>query len=121
MIGLSFKTGTDDLRESPLVLLAEHFMGKGLSLLVYDPEVHLSSLLGANRRFIDQHIPHIAQVMRRDIAEVLAGSDVLVVGLSGRAVFDALREHVRPDQVILDLVSIPDGKSLRGQYVGLCW
>jgi len=121
MIGLSFKTGTDDLRESPLVLLAEHFIGKGLSLLVYDPEVHLSSLLGANRRFIDQHVPHIAQVMRRDIADVLAGSDVLIVGLSGGAVFDALREHVRPDQVILDLVSIPDGKSLRGQYVGLCW
>ena len=61
MIGLSFKTGTDDLRESPLVPLAEHFIGKGLSLLVYDPEVHLSSLLGANRRFIEQHVPHIAQ------------------------------------------------------------
>src|SRR5437660_8119143 len=71
MIGLSFKTGTDDLRESPLVLLAEHFIGKGLSLLVYDPEVHLSSLLGANRRFIEKHVPHIAQVMRRDIADVL--------------------------------------------------
>ena len=121
MIGLSFKTGTDDLRESPLVLLAEHFIGKGLSLLVYDPEVHLSNLLGANRRFIEKHVPHIAQVMRRDIADVLAESDVLVVGLSDKAVFEALERHVRPDHVILDLVNIPDGKALRGQHVGLCW
>jgi GDP-mannose 6-dehydrogenase len=121
MIGLSFKTGTDDLRESPLVLLAEHFIGKGLSLLVYDPEVHLSNLLGANRRFIEQHVPHIAQVMRRDIEDVVAESDVLVVGLSDRLVFEAIRHHVRPDHVILDLVNIPDGKTLPGQYVGLCW
>src|SRR3954467_15444649 len=64
MIGLSFKTGTDDLRESPLVLLAEQFMGKGLSVLVYDPEVHLSQLLGANRRFIEQHLPHIGSLLR---------------------------------------------------------
>ncbi len=71
MVGLSFKTGTDDLRESPLVLLAEHFIGKGLSLLVYDPEVHLSNLLGANRRFIEKHMPHLgiadpARSRRRD-------------------------------------------------------
>ncbi len=121
MIGLSFKTGTDDLRESPLVLLAEHFIGKGLSLLVYDPEVHLSNLLGANRRFIEQHVPHIAQVMRRDIEDVIAESDVLVVGLSDGKVFEALKRHVRSEQVILDLVNVPDGKALPGHHVGLCW
>jgi GDP-mannose 6-dehydrogenase len=103
------------------VLMAEHFIGKGLSLLVYDPEVRLSSLLGANRRFIDQHVPHIAQMIRGDIADVLAESDVLVVGLSDRLVFEALKQHVRTDHVILDLVNIPDGKALRGQHVGLCW
>ena len=71
MIGLSFKTGTDDLRESPLVLMAEHFIGKGLSLLIYDPEVHLSRLLGANRRFIEQHLPHIGSMIRGEIEEVI--------------------------------------------------
>jgi len=121
MIGLSFKTGTDDLRESPLVLIAEQFIGKGLSLLVYDPEVHLSRLLGANRRFIEQHVPHIGSLMREDIESVIANSDFLVVGLSNPSIFEALVRHVREDQVILDLVNIPDPDALRGKVMGLCW
>src|SRR5258708_24319451 len=64
MIGLSFKTGTDDLRESPLVQIAEQFIGKGLNLLVYDPEPHLSRLLGPNRRSVEQHVPHTRPVIR---------------------------------------------------------
>jgi len=121
MIGLSFKTGTDDLRESPLVLLAEHFIGKGLKLQVYDPEVHLSRLLGANRRFIEQHVPHIGSLMRSDIEGVIAESDVLVVGLADQRVFDVLEREVRPDQTVLDLVRMPRGTSVRGQVMGLCW
>ena len=121
MIGLSFKVGTDDLRESPLVLLAEHFIGKGMTLLVYDPEVHLSNLLGANRRFIEQHVPHIGQLLRRDIAEVIAASDVLVVGLNDAATVAALHQHARPDQVVFDLVGITRRPEMRAQCVGLCW
>jgi GDP-mannose 6-dehydrogenase len=121
MIGLSFKTGTDDLRESPLVLIAEQFIGKGLSLLVYDLEVHLSRLLGANRRFIEQHVPHIGSLLREDIQSVIAGSDILVVGLSGPRIFEALARHVREDQVVLDLVNIPRHAGLRGKVMGLCW
>src|SRR6185369_11460245 len=90
MIGLSFKTGTDDLRESPLVLLAEHFIGKGLALQVYDPEVHLSRLLGANRRFIEQHVPHLGTLLESDLEHVIAESEVLVVGLNDRNAFAAL-------------------------------
>jgi GDP-mannose 6-dehydrogenase len=120
-IGLSFKSGTDDLRESPLVTLAEHFIGKGLQLLVYDPEVHLSSLLGANRRFIEQHVPHIQSLIRAEAREVIEGSDVLVVGLADTATMAALKRHVRPDQMVLDLVRIPDPTGLAGRYVGLCW
>jgi GDP-mannose 6-dehydrogenase len=121
MIGLSFKTGTDDLRESPLVLLAEHFIGKGLALQVYDPEVHLSRLLGANRRFIEQHVPHLGSLMRSDIEGVIAESDLIVVGLSDARIFDALVQHLREDQTVLDLVNIPQRSKLRANVVGLCW
>jgi len=121
LVGLAFKTGTDDLRESPLVLMAEQFIGKGLSLLVYDPEVHLSQLLGANRRFIEQHLPHIGSLLRGDIETVINESDVLVVGLNERRAFDALRRHVRKDQMVLDLVNVPDRASLPVAVEGLCW
>jgi GDP-mannose 6-dehydrogenase len=121
MIGLSFKTGTDDLRESPLVLIAEQFIGKGLGVLVHDPEVHLSRLLGANRRFIEQHVPHIGSLMREHIEEVIAESDLLVVGLSDKRTFEALAKHVRADQLVLDLVNIPRTTPIRGQVAGLCW
>ena len=121
MIGLSFKTGTDDLRESPLVLIAEQFIGKGLSLLVYDPEVHLSRLLGANRRFIEQHIPHIGSLIRGRIEEVIDESDVLVVGTNDAKVLEALRGAVKPHHVVLDLVNIAERDKLPGEYMGLCW
>jgi GDP-mannose 6-dehydrogenase len=121
LIGLAFKTGTDDLRESPLVLLAEHLIGKGLSLLVYDPEVHLSNLLGANRRFIETHVPHIGALMRREIEEVVRESDMLVVGLNDPTTIEALKRHVGDEQVVLDLVKIPDRTGLRGEHIGLCW
>lgn len=121
MIGLSFKTGTDDLRESPLVLLAEHLIGKGLSLLVYDPEVHLSRLLGGNSRFIENHLPHIGQHIRDDIKSVIAESDLLVVGLASASIFEFLASEVRSDQLVLDLVRIPNSDSIRGKVAGLCW
>jgi GDP-mannose 6-dehydrogenase len=121
MIGLSFKTGTDDLRESPLVAIAEHFFGKGLNLLVYDPEVHLSNLLGANRRFIEQHVPHIGKLMRSDLESVVAESEVLVVGLAEPRIFEVLKRSVREDHIVVDLVNIPERETLRGHYLGLCW
>jgi GDP-mannose 6-dehydrogenase len=121
MVGLSFKTGTDDLRESPLVAIAEYFYGKGLQLLVYDPEVHLSNLLGANRRFIEKHVPHIGSLMRSDLESVIAESDVLVLGLADPGIYEVLRRSVREDQVVIDLVRMPNCEALRGQYQGLCW
>jgi GDP-mannose 6-dehydrogenase len=120
LIGLSFKSGTDDLRESPLVLLAEHLIGKGLSLLVYDPHVQLSQLLGANRRFIEEHVPHIGSLLRARIETVIDESDLLVVGLNDRRIVEALKTHVRPQQVVIDLASLP-ALDLRSRVVGLCW
>ena len=121
MIGLSFKTGTDDLRESPLVLIAEQFIGKGLSLLIHDPEVQLSQLLGANRRFIEQHLPHIGSLLRPDLQTVIEESDVLVVGLDQPRIFDALARYTREGQLVLDLVNIKDRRPLRGRVVGIAW
>lgn len=121
IIGLSFKTGTDDLRESPLVALAEQLIGKGVSLLVYDPEVHLSRLLGANKRFIEQHLPHIGSLIRADLDEVVKESDVLVVGLSDRALLDRLRGAVNGAHAVVDLANIPDAGTWPCKVEGLCW
>jgi len=120
-IGLSFKTGTDDLRESPLVTLAEQLIGKGVQLSIYDPEVHLAQLLGANRRYIETHLPHIGQLLRAEISDVIAESEVLIVGLSGQAVADSLAVHSRADQVLLDLVNLPSREAIRAKVEGLCW
>jgi GDP-mannose 6-dehydrogenase len=121
MIGLAFKTGTDDLRESPLVLLAEHLIGKGLSLQVYDPDVHLSSLLGANRRFIEDRLPHLGGLLRDDLEAIIANCDVLVLGSSDKQTISSLKQHARADQTIIDLAHIDDPQSLRAKYVGLAW
>ena len=121
MIGLAFKTGTDDLRESPLVTVAEHLIGKGLSLLVYDPEVHLSSLLGANRRFIEDHLPHIGALVRDDLAAVMAESDVLLVGSSDKRTIEAMKRLATPEHVIVDLANIGGLQGLPARVVGLAW
>ncbi|MEZ5638379.1 MAG: nucleotide sugar dehydrogenase [Burkholderiaceae bacterium] len=120
-IGLSFKTGTDDLRESPLVTLAEQLIGKGMQLAIYDPEVHLAKLLGANRSFVEKHLPHIGEMLSPDIADVIEGAEVLVVGLSGGDVADALARHATADHLVLDLVHLPDSMNLSGKIEGLCW
>jgi GDP-mannose 6-dehydrogenase len=121
MIGLAFKTGTDDLRESPLVLLAEYLIGKGMSLLVHDPDVHLSSLLGANRRYIEQHLPHIGALIRADLDAVVSESDMLVVGTSDKKTIEQLKKLLRPDTVVLDLANIGERDGLSAGYVGLTW
>jgi GDP-mannose 6-dehydrogenase len=120
-IGLSFKPGTDDLRESPLVSLAEQLIGKGMELAVYDPEVRLSQLLGANRRYIEHHLPHIGKLLRTDIGQVMSDSEVLVVGLGGDDVADELVRHLRPDHTVIDLIKLPYRPSLTDRVEGLCW
>ena len=121
MIGLSFKAGTDDLRESPLVVMAERFIGKGLQLSIYDPEVNVARLIGANRRFIEETIPHIATLMTADLAELVKSVDVLIVGMKSPEVLAALRAHTRPEQMLLDISGLPDRTAQRAHYQGVCW
>ena len=121
MIGLSFKTGTDDLRESPLVETAERLIGKGFKLKIYDPEVSLSRLMGANRRYIERTIPHVASLMCEHCEELLEESEIIIVGLRDEAVLEALYAGSRPEQIVVDLVDIPDPERIKGEYVGVCW
>jgi GDP-mannose 6-dehydrogenase len=121
MVGLSFKGGTDDLRESPLVGMAERFIGKGLDLKIHDPEVNVSRLVGANRRYIEQSIPHIASLMTSDCADVVRDRDIVVVGLRDEALLRSVYDHCNDDQIIVDLVNIPERDRLRGSYLGVCW
>jgi len=121
MLGLSFKTGTDDLRESPLVTVAEKLIGKGMNLRIFDPEVNLSRLIGANRRYIEESIPHIGSIMCVSMEEMMTLSDVVIVGLSEKTLTAQLYEIARDSQYILDLVNLPNRAALRGQYQGICW
>jgi GDP-mannose 6-dehydrogenase len=121
MIGLSFKGGTDDLRESPMVAMAERIIGKGLRLKIFDPEVHVSRLVGANRRYIDEIIPHIGSLMSDRLDELIDGSEFLVVGLRSERVIRELEARTRQDQFLLDLVKLPGRDNLRGTYCGVCW
>ena len=121
MLGLSFKTGTDDLRESPLVLVAKRLLGEGCELRIFDPEVQLSRLLGANRSYIDANIPHLGSLLCADIESMIDPSDVILVGLQQSVLNDALQARVRPEQYLLDLVNLPNRDLLRCRYEGVCW
>ena len=121
MLGFSFKAGTDDLRESPLVTLAEQLLGKGLKLRIYDKNVLLARLVGANKEYIEERIPHLSSLLCESMDEVVANSDVLVVGNKSLDFTDALY-RARPEQVIIDLVRLPiDTARVQAAYRGICW
>ncbi len=121
VLGFSFKAGTDDLRESPLVELIETLIGKGYQVKVYDKNVSLARLHGANRAYIEQEIPHIATVMCDSMEEVVSESEVIVIG-NRAPEFRQVLQHVRRDQVIVDLVRIlDDDDHLDARYDGICW
>jgi GDP-mannose 6-dehydrogenase len=118
MLGLSFKAGTDDLRESPLVTVAERLIGKGYVLKIYDPEVNLSRLLGANKRYIEQTIPHIGGMMSTSVAEVLDHGEVIVVGLINKEIEAALGNGA--GRTLIDLSGLRAAAGGDG-YQGVCW
>lgn len=121
LIGLSFKAGTDDLRESPLVITAERFIGKGLQLSIFDPAVQVARLIGSNRRFIEESIPHIASLMTDDLRALVRRSEVLVVAMKTPEVLNALAMNTSEDQLLVDIVGLPDPGTQRARYEGVCW
>ncbi|MGB3316944.1 MAG: nucleotide sugar dehydrogenase [Albidovulum sp.] len=120
-MGISFKAGTDDLRESPLVTLVERLIGKGFNLKIYDRNVHLSRLLGANRAYIEGAIPHIAEILSDDLDTVLGHGDLVIVG-NPAPEFKFIGAKVRADQKVLDLARISGlGAELGERYRGINW
>ena len=122
LFGLSFKAGTDDLRESPLVELAERLLGKGCDVRIYDPNVVLSRLIGANKAHINEHLPHLADLLTDDLDAVVEHGEVLVVGTRDESVVAAL-DDVPDGTVIVDLIRLPGSgeKRRRTGYLGIGW
>lgn len=121
VLGLSFKKDTDDLRESPIVSVVEALLGKGFAISIYDANVNIAKLVGANRSYIEQEIPHISQLMCGSIDEVLRRSEVILVANRGTQ-FRTVMDRIRPGQVVYDLVRIiDDGTTYGERYEGIGW
>lgn len=120
VLGFSFKAGTDDLRESPIIEVIERLIGKGYDLRLYDKNVKLASLVGANRDFILNRIPHISRLMLDSIDAVLDHAETVVIGNQDLE-FRNVPSRLRNGQRLVDFVRIADGKSDGNSYTGICW
>jgi GDP-mannose 6-dehydrogenase len=120
ILGFSFKEGTDDLRESPVVEVTERLIGKGHEIRIYDRNVKLASLVGANRDYILNRIPHISKLMVDSVEDVMSFAETVVIG-TGAEEFRSVLTKLRPGQVIVDLVRIIDQQSIPDRYDGICW
>jgi GDP-mannose 6-dehydrogenase len=120
VLGLSFKPGTDDLRESPMVTLIETLIGKGLKLTIYDRDVELARLFGANKQYIEREIPHISSLMNPDLNTVIEGSEVVIIGKKEDE-FRVLADKMNNGRVVIDLVRLFEVADARKQYKGICW
>ena len=120
VLGLSFKPGTDDLRESPLVTVIERLIGKGIKVTIYDRHVHLARLFGANKEYIEREIPHISELMRPELEAVVNASEVIVIGNKSEE-FLEIKDLLRNDQTVIDLVRLFDTTPHAGSYTGIAW
>jgi GDP-mannose 6-dehydrogenase len=120
VLGFSFKAGTDDLRESPMIEIIERLIGKGYDLRIYDKNVRIASLVGANRDFILNHIPHISKLMVEDIGAVFDHAQTIVIG-NNDPDFHSVLQRLRTHQCVVDFVRVTNPGSENGQYDGICW
>jgi len=120
VLGFSFKANTDDLRESPIVEVIERLLGKGHDIRIYDSNVNMAKLMGANRDYIMKTIPHISAMMSDSIDDVLDHADTIVIG-NGAPEFSEIPDRLKDGQVLVDLVRVIDQQSIEGRYDGICW
>jgi GDP-mannose 6-dehydrogenase len=122
ILGLSFKAATDDLRESPQVQLVKQLMGEGRELRIWDDNVSLGRLIGSNRQYIEEVIPHIGSVLSSDLEEVLRGAEVVVIGTRGVSK-EKLQSLLASGQIVIDLVNTEKSRrpATNGAYHGICW
>jgi GDP-mannose 6-dehydrogenase len=120
VLGFSFKAGTDDLRESPIVEVIERLLGKGFDVMIYDQNVNIASLVGANKDFIMNQIPHISALMSETIEEVMDHAEIVVIGNCAEE-FRSVVGAIRPGQIIVDLVRISEEIPDTQAYDGICW
>jgi GDP-mannose 6-dehydrogenase len=122
ILGLSFKSGTDDLRESPLVHLVKRLMGEGCECKIWDENVALGRLIGSNRQFIEETIPHVGSLLCPTMEEAIESAEVVVIGTK-IADKDALRRSLKPGILVLDLIYLDKEQRLRDHspYEGICW
>lgn len=120
VLGLSFKQGTDDLRESPIVTVIERLLGKGLRVAIYDRDVQLARVFGANKQYIEREIPHISELMHAKIETVVEASDVIVIANKSDE-YRQIAESLRSDQTVIDLVRLFDSAPPVGNYSGIGW
>lgn len=120
VLGLSFKAGTDDLRESPVVDLVERLLGKGHEIRIFDQNVNLSRLVGSNRAYIYEHLPHIAKLMVDEPEEVVSHGGTLVIGNSDKSFADIVRP-LNMTRRVVDLVRLENDVNSNGTYNGICW
>ena len=119
VLGFAFKAGTDDLRESPVVALVEALLGKGYELKIYDADVSLSKLIGANRRYLQEHIPHVSRLMVDSIAELISHAELIVIGKEQPEFYNALA-GLNQEQFVIDLTAHSGPVSTPAKYERLC-
>ena len=120
VLGLSFKAGTDDIRESAAVPLVETLVGRGYEVCVFDRDVRLQDLVGRNKQFLERELPHIASLMRRCVKDVVTDSEVVVL-TNAHHEYRIAHELMRDGQVLVDLVGVPHDRIPSASYHGICW
>jgi GDP-mannose 6-dehydrogenase len=120
ILGLSFKSDTDDLRESAMVEVAQSLLGRGYALRIYDPQLNLTRMVGSNKRMIDEKMPHLAMLLHQDLGSALGGRGLVLVAQRCVSITD-LAKQVTPNHHVVDINGWPELRSLSASYEGFCW